>query len=97
VLAVIEGEPDDKFLVFALRPGDNLVGRDRHAAQVRLVERSVSHVHARIACQEGAYVIEALQQQRNPTYLNDREITVSPLADGDTIRMGRVSLRFRKV
>jgi pSer/pThr/pTyr-binding forkhead associated (FHA) protein len=42
-------------------------------------------------------VIEALQQQRNPTYLNDREITVSPLADGDTIRMGRVSLRFRKV
>jgi hypothetical protein len=58
--------------------------------------RSVSRQHARITEQGGRYFLESLAE-RNPTFLNDREMLPGEkrvLQDGDHIRLGKFTLVF---
>ncbi len=69
-----------------------LIGRS-HGSHIQLLERSVSGRHAEIFQQDGGWAIRDMRS-RNGTYLNDKRVTMSALLDGDSLRMGRVELRF---
>jgi serine/threonine protein kinase len=77
-----------------LRPGPNVVGRGRDAG-VRIHHKSMSRHHARILIRDGEATLEDLQS-KNGTFLNGERIE-SPvrLEDGDTFRLGSVSITFR--
>jgi pSer/pThr/pTyr-binding forkhead associated (FHA) protein len=95
VLVAIDGEPKDE--VYRLYDGENSVGRGRTATvALRVSDRSVSREHALIIHSGGSFGIRALRPE-NPTFLNDRQIEGEILSDGDTIRVGSVSLRFRTI
>ncbi len=95
VLVAIDGEPKDE--VYRLYDGENSVGRGRTATvALRVSDRSVSREHALIIHSAGSFGVRALRTE-NPTFLNDRQIEGEILSDGDTIRVGSVSLRFRTV
>jgi hypothetical protein len=58
--------------------------------------RTVSRQHARLTEQNGQYYLEGLAE-RNPTFLNDRELLRGEkraLLPGDEIRVGKVVLTF---
>ena len=58
--------------------------------------RTVSRQHAQITEHRGRYYVEALSD-KNPTFLNDQELTVGEkraLDAGDTIRVGKFELIF---
>lgn len=58
--------------------------------------RTVSRQHARITEQGGQYFLEGLAE-RNPTYLDDRELLPGEkraLRHGDRIRVGKIELVF---
>jgi DNA-binding winged helix-turn-helix (wHTH) protein len=79
-----------------LKEGDHLLGRDADVA-VWLESPSVSRHHARIRITSVDVTIEDLGS-KNGTYLHgERLSTAAPLADGDEIRLGSVSLRFRRI
>jgi len=95
VLVAIDGEPKDE--VYRIYDGENSVGRGRNASvALRVTDRSVSREHALIIHSAGSFGVRALRPE-NPTFLNDRQIEGEILSDGDTIRVGSVSLRFRTV
>jgi hypothetical protein len=57
---------------------------------------SVSRSHASITEEHGAYYLEALSP-RNPTFLNDKQLTVGekyPIRHEDLIRVGKMILQF---
>jgi DNA-binding winged helix-turn-helix (wHTH) protein len=77
-----------------LRPGENVLGRSRKTASW-LRSLRVSPRHARILVTDASIQIEDLGS-RCGTFLGDRRIAgPSPLADGDEVRLGDVSLVFR--
>jgi hypothetical protein len=69
------------------------VGRAR-ANDVVLEDDSVSSQHARIRPEDGGFVLHDLGST-NGTRVNDRKVSRHLLQDGDVIRMGDTSLRFR--
>jgi DNA-binding winged helix-turn-helix (wHTH) protein len=77
-----------------LEEGDNLIGRDSDTA-VWIDHTSVSRHHARI-CVTGERVTLEDLESKNGTYLRGERIERPlSLSDGDTIRIGRVSMTFR--
>ncbi len=82
--------------VFALKPGDNVLGRSEEAS-VRIDAAGVSRRHARIIVTDDAATIEDLAS-KNGTFLCERRIEArTPLRDGDRLRLGRQLLVFRSV
>jgi DNA-binding winged helix-turn-helix (wHTH) protein len=85
----------DRSIVLAL--GENVVGRDA-ASAVWIDDESVSRRHARItvpADEARSATIEDLNST-NGTYLGGRRLTQpEPLADGDRITIGNVTLLLR--
>jgi DNA-binding winged helix-turn-helix (wHTH) protein len=80
----------------ALRDGDHLLGRDGDVA-VWLESPTVSRHHARIRVLGAAATIEDLGS-KNGTYLGGARLAMqSPLTDGDEIRLGSITVRFRRV
>jgi DNA-binding winged helix-turn-helix (wHTH) protein len=80
----------------ALVPGENLLGREAGAV-AWLDSPSVSRRHARIVIAGERATIEDLGS-RNGTRLRDREVKGPvPLADGDQIQLGSVTMTFRVV
>lgn len=78
----------------ALTDGDHLLGRDGDVA-VWLESPTVSRHHARIRILGPDATIEDLGS-KNGTYLHgERLATPSRLADGDEIRLGSVTVKFR--
>lgn len=79
----------------ALRAGENLIGRDE-AAVVWIDDTSVSRRHARILIdQNGAASLEDLGS-KNGTLLKNRRIRrATTLSDGDELRFGSASMKFR--
>jgi DNA-binding winged helix-turn-helix (wHTH) protein len=74
--------------------GENVVGRD-HDAALWIDHTAVSRRHARIVISDGITTLEDLGS-KNGTYLKGERISgVSPLADGDEIRIGPVAMTFR--
>jgi DNA-binding winged helix-turn-helix (wHTH) protein len=80
----------------ALKEGDHLLGRDADVA-IWLESPSVSRHHARIRITSATVTIEDLAS-KNGTYLRGERLTaVASLVDGDEIRLGSVSVRFRRI
>jgi DNA-binding winged helix-turn-helix (wHTH) protein len=80
----------------ALAPGENVLGREAGAV-AWLESASVSRRHARIVVAGDAATLEDLGS-RNGTRVRGRAIKGAvPLADGDEIELGSVTLTFRVV
>jgi DNA-binding winged helix-turn-helix (wHTH) protein len=79
---------------FDLRPGENLLGREGDAV-VPLEETVISRHHARIVIGPDVTTIEDLGS-KNGTWVRGVRVT-SPvrIEDGDEIRLGSITLRFR--
>jgi hypothetical protein len=69
------------------------VGRAR-ANDVVLEDESISGQHMRIRPEDGRFILHDLGST-NGTRVNERRVTRHPLDDGDVIRLGDTSLRFR--
>jgi pSer/pThr/pTyr-binding forkhead associated (FHA) protein len=93
VLVTIDG--DLKGDVFKLFDGENKLGR-AEASDIVLPSKWISREHAMIVHQEGIFAIVPLTE-KNRTYVNDREVDGAELSDGDTIRLGHTTFRFRSV
>ncbi|HET7292165.1 MAG TPA: FHA domain-containing protein [Vicinamibacteria bacterium] len=79
-----------------LRPGENLLGRVEEG--VAWIEApTVSRRHARILVEGGRAILEDLGS-KNGTFVRGQRISApTTLANGDVIRLGRVSMRVRIV
>jgi DNA-binding winged helix-turn-helix (wHTH) protein len=81
---------------WSLSEGSNVVGRDPDCA-VSLEDMSVPRHHARIVISNGQATIEDLES-KNGTFVNGRRITdVTTVEDGDQIRVGSVSMVYRRL
>ena len=77
-----------------LTPGPNLLGRDRSAV-AWIDDPSISRRHALVRVSNTRVTIEDLGS-KNGTFVQGRRIKGSePLADGDAVTLGRVSMTFR--
>ena len=77
-----------------LTEGDNLLGRGPDSL-VWIDDESVSRRHARISIRAGSVLLEDLGS-KNGTYVGGRKISApTPLRDGDEIRVGPQTLKFR--
>jgi len=96
VLVGIEGKLEGE--VYKVRDGENRLGR-APTAEIRLDDRdeTVSREHALIIHRDGAFGIKPLKAD-NPTFVNGEEVEGgTSLSDGDEIRVGRSTFRFRVV
>jgi hypothetical protein len=83
--------------VYTVSDGDSRLGRE--GCEITLRSQRISRYHAKIVHIEGAFVIEANPEVagRNPTVLNDQEIDAEALSDGDVIRLGDCTFKFRTI
>jgi DNA-binding winged helix-turn-helix (wHTH) protein len=82
---------------FALSPGDNVIGRDPRC-DVWLDHSGVSRRHAqiRVARGEERPLLTDLEST-NGTFLKGKRVeSATPLADGDVIKVGSLSVKFRE-
>jgi hypothetical protein len=93
VLVVIDG--DMKGEVFKLHTGENRLGRSESNDSV-IASKWISRQHAMVIHRDRVFALVALSE-RNRTYLNDREVESCEMNDGDLVRMGRTTLRFRTI
>lgn len=93
VLVAIDGELKGE--VFALFDGENVLGRSQSCDAV-LSSKWISREHAMVVHQEGVFAIVPLTE-KNRTHVNDREVDGAELSDGDTLRLGRTTFRFRSI
>lgn len=78
----------------ALAPGENLVGRDPRTA-VWLDSPGISRHHARITIDGDRVMVEDLGSKNGTHVRGETIIGPTPLADGDEIRIGSMTLTFR--
>jgi hypothetical protein len=83
--------------LYSVGDGDTRLGRE--GCEITLRSQRISRYHAKIVHVEGAFVIEANPEVsgRNPTVLNDQQIDAEALSDGDVIRLGDCSFKFRTI
>jgi hypothetical protein len=93
VMVAIDGELAG--LVCPVHDGENKLGRSE-ACDVVLPSMKISREHATIVHQDGVFAILPLSD-RNPTYVNEEVISGCELSDGDSVRMGRSTFRFRTI
>jgi hypothetical protein len=93
VLVAIDGEL--KGQVFGLFDGENVLGRSQSSDAV-LASKWISREHAMVVHQEGVFAVVPLTE-KNRTYVNDREVDGAELSDGDSLRLGRTTFRFRSI
>lgn len=81
--------------VIPLQPGSNVLGRAEDAT-IRIDAPGVSRRHARIVAAGDQVTIEDLGS-KNGTFVGERRLEApAPLNDGDTFRLGRQLLLFRR-
>ena len=93
VLVGIEGELEGE--VYKVRSGENKLGRSE-SCDVVLPSVKISREHATIFHEEGIFGIAPLSD-KNATFVNEEPIEASELSDGDVIRMGTSTFRFRTI
>lgn len=81
---------------FALKQGNNTVGRDSRRADIVLDDPTISGEHARIRYEGGQFFAYDLAST-NGTFINNRKIQRQMLMDGDVIRFGSAEAVFKKV
>jgi hypothetical protein len=95
ILIVKDGKARDE--IYKIHDGENTIGRG-DSAEIKTDSRddAVSREHAMIIHESGSFGLKPLKEGTNPTYLNDDEVSGgAALADGDTIRIGNTTLKFR--
>ena len=95
VLIVKEGVARGE--IYKVFDGENTIGRGT-AMRIRTDHRdhSVSREHSIIFHEKGNFGIKPCKEGENPTVLNDNEVSGgAPLLDGDIIRIGKTTLKFR--
>lgn len=93
VLVAIEGELEGE--VYRIYDGENRLGRSPDC-EIELPSRKISREHTKLIHQDGMFVIAPLSDQ-NPTILNDERTDGAELSDGDTIKLGRTTFKFRSI
>ncbi len=93
VLVAVEGELAGE--VYRLFEGESRIGRSADC-EVATPSEWISRVHARILYQDGQFAIAPLSE-KNPTFVNDERTEGSELSDGDFVRLGRTTFRFRSI
>jgi pSer/pThr/pTyr-binding forkhead associated (FHA) protein len=94
VLIAIEGPLEGE--VYRIFDGESTIGRDE-SCEVRLDHERISRQHARVVHSDGSLAIKPLSD-KNPTLVNDVRVEdYIELGDGDTLKLGRTTLRFRSV
>lgn len=84
-------------VAITLEKEETRIGKQRGDNDLILEDRSVSRIHARITCEEGAYYIEDLNST-NGTYKNGLRLQAYErrrLEKGDELRFGHEQLQFR--
>ncbi len=101
-LEVVSGDSHHREIRFVRVPGrptELILGREPgdSVQHVTLHSRTVSRQHARLAYDQGEWVVENLSHT-NPVVLNDEELSSRDghrhLTDGDRLELGEVTLRF---
>jgi len=93
--AVLIGSSDEQ--EFYITPDQGItIGRGSSRNQINLSNPTVSRRHAQIVFEKGRYLLRAIQD-RNGTFVNNARVRLQALQDGDEIRFGRASYRFRIV
>jgi hypothetical protein len=98
-----EGGPAKRFWLawktqtFALEEGDNIIGRDPRC-EVWVDHVGVSRRHARIRVESalGRPVLTDLDSTNGTFVAGKRVADATPLTDGDPIKVGPVTLKFRE-
>lgn len=93
VLVAVDGELEGE--IYRVSDGENRLGRAEHC-EIRIPSEKISREHAKIMHQGGVFAIAPLSD-RNPTLVNGEPTEGSELRDGDTVKVGRTTLRFRSV
>jgi DNA-binding CsgD family transcriptional regulator len=75
---------------YQLKVGTHKIGRSPQC-EVRIMEPSISRLHAEIRRDASSFYIRDLNSQ-NGTYVNDQRVHDSKFAIGDCLRVGTVSL-----
>jgi len=91
VLVAIDG--DMKGEVFKLYEGDNQLGRSE-SNDVVLASKWISRQHAKVIHRNDVFALMPLSE-RNRTYLNDVAVGDCEISDGDLLRVGHTTFRFR--
>ena len=77
----------------ALRPGENILGREGEGIVVK--SSTVSRRHARLIVDMNGALLEDLGS-KNGTFVNDRRVAgPMPIVDGDQVRIGGLLFTFR--
>ena len=91
VLIATEGDLEGE--VFKVYDGENKCGRSKHC-QVHLPSEWISREHALLIHQDGVFAIRPLKDE-NPVVVNGERTEGAALQDGDVLRLGRTTFRFR--
>ena len=92
VLVAVEGEFEGG--AWALRVGANRIGRE-HTCEVCLPSEQLEPRHANLEFREGRFQLQPLGEAA--VHVNDQPSEGGALADGDYIRVGMTTLRFRSI
>jgi hypothetical protein len=93
VLVAVDGEL--KGQVYRLFDGENRLGR-AESSEVVLPSKWISREHAMLVHHGGIFALVSTND-RNHTYVNGEEVDGVEVADGDAIRLGRTTFRFRLI
>jgi pSer/pThr/pTyr-binding forkhead associated (FHA) protein len=63
--------------------------------EIKLFDAAISGRHAEIVLSQGSRFRINDLGSRNGTYVNDKAIASTELVDGDNIRLGRTTFRFK--
>ena len=88
-------EPADNTLTFRLKPGGiKTVGRAPRADFI-VDAALVSRLHCRLTADDAGVEVVDLEST-NGTYVNDKRVSKATLAEGDRLRVGRVTLEIQR-
>lgn len=93
VLVAVHGELEGT--LFAVRDGENKLGRAEEC-EIVLPSVKISREHAKIVHADGVFAIVPLKPE-NPTFVNEEATEGAELRDGDLVRVGQTTLRFRTI
>jgi hypothetical protein len=93
VLVAVDGELEGE--VYRISDGENRLGRAPEC-EIPLPSKKISREHAKLIHSDGVFAIAPLSD-RNPTFVNDEPTQGTELSDGDRLRLGNTTFRFRTV
>lgn len=93
VLVAVDGELEGTLC--AVRDGENKLGRAEDC-EIVLPSVKISREHAKIVHSDGVFAIVPLKEE-NPTFVNEEATEGAELRDGDLVRLGQTTLRFRTI